>query len=266
MNDGIGGEWIEKTVLITVKAYPNPSRKYRETVCVAGVSDGKWIRLYPVQFRSLPFDKMFRKYELVRFRVKKHDSDSRPESYRPAQDEITRLAYLDVARDKGWQERKRLILPTASDSMCEILRLQETTGKSLGMFKPQDVHEFKMVKEEDEWSEAERFFQLALFGPNRPPVERLPFSFKYHYRCNDPHCKGHKMKIVDWEAAELYRSLRDKYKLGPREIEEKMRQKWLQQMFSPVRESYFYVGNMKAHPQSFIILGVFWPPKSVGLT
>ena len=27
----------KKTVLVTVKAYPNPSKKYGETVCVAGI-------------------------------------------------------------------------------------------------------------------------------------------------------------------------------------------------------------------------------------
>jgi hypothetical protein len=29
---------LERDVLITVKAYPNPSNKYQETVCVAGVT------------------------------------------------------------------------------------------------------------------------------------------------------------------------------------------------------------------------------------
>lgn len=43
----------KKTVLVTVKAYPNPSRKYGETVCYAGVdlSTGEWIRLFPIPFK-----------------------------------------------------------------------------------------------------------------------------------------------------------------------------------------------------------------------
>ena len=47
-------------VMITVKAAPNPSEKYGETVCVAGVSVDPshpgWIRLYPINFRYLEQD------------------------------------------------------------------------------------------------------------------------------------------------------------------------------------------------------------------
>lgn len=44
-----------KKVLITVKSYPSPSRRYGETVCVAGVDldSGRWVRLYPIPFRDL---------------------------------------------------------------------------------------------------------------------------------------------------------------------------------------------------------------------
>jgi hypothetical protein len=44
-------------VLIAVKTYPNPSSKYEETVCVAGIQldrgQPEWIRLYPVRFRNV---------------------------------------------------------------------------------------------------------------------------------------------------------------------------------------------------------------------
>lgn len=43
-------------VLITVKTYPIPSAKYDELVCTAGVTGaGDFIRLYPINFRDLPF-------------------------------------------------------------------------------------------------------------------------------------------------------------------------------------------------------------------
>ena len=62
-----------KKVLITVKAYPNPSKKYEETVCVAGidVDNGKWIRLYPITFRDLDENRRFKKYSIIQVRVKK---------------------------------------------------------------------------------------------------------------------------------------------------------------------------------------------------
>ena len=51
---------IEKTkILITVKTYPQFSSKYTETVCTAGMrEEGKWIRIYPVLYRSMDKDKM----------------------------------------------------------------------------------------------------------------------------------------------------------------------------------------------------------------
>ena len=49
----------KKTVLVTVKAYPNPSTKYVETVCCAGVDlpTGEWLRLYPIRYRDLEDNK-----------------------------------------------------------------------------------------------------------------------------------------------------------------------------------------------------------------
>ena len=45
-------------VFITVKAYPTLSYKYDELVCTAGITDeGKWMRIYPVPFRHLEWEK-----------------------------------------------------------------------------------------------------------------------------------------------------------------------------------------------------------------
>ncbi len=54
MGSAGGNEKIK--VLITVKTYPIPSARYDELVCTAGVTEtGDFIRLYPVNFRDLPF-------------------------------------------------------------------------------------------------------------------------------------------------------------------------------------------------------------------
>lgn len=74
-------KWETKRILITVKAYPQPSSRYGEAVCVAGITEkGKWIRLYPVQFRDLPQEKQFKKYEWIEAKVIKSSDDTRPES------------------------------------------------------------------------------------------------------------------------------------------------------------------------------------------
>lgn len=48
-------------VLITVKTYPIPSSKYDELVCTAGVTEaGDFVRLYPINFLDLPYDKQYK--------------------------------------------------------------------------------------------------------------------------------------------------------------------------------------------------------------
>jgi hypothetical protein len=44
-------------IVVTVKTYPNPSTKYDETVCTAGVDldTDIFVHLYPVRFRNLPY-------------------------------------------------------------------------------------------------------------------------------------------------------------------------------------------------------------------
>ena len=59
-------KWLEREALVTVKAYPNPSAKYFESVCVAAITrEEGWVRLYPVGFRSLPDQQRFKKYHRV---------------------------------------------------------------------------------------------------------------------------------------------------------------------------------------------------------
>ena len=76
---------MDKTrVLITVKTYPTLASKYDELVCTAGFrEDGSWVRIYPIPFRKLDFDKQFKKYDWVEVNLVRNSSDFRPESYRP---------------------------------------------------------------------------------------------------------------------------------------------------------------------------------------
>jgi len=63
-------------VFIVVKTAPNPSTKYRETVCTAGITEkGKWIRMYPIPYRYLTTDKWFSKYQWVALDIKKRPKE-----------------------------------------------------------------------------------------------------------------------------------------------------------------------------------------------
>jgi hypothetical protein len=248
---------LEREVLITVKAYPNPSKKYQETVCVAGVTKEEgWLRLYPVSFRHLPRGVQFKKYQIVRLRMRKHESDTRPESFRPDQHNFQLGEFISTGSE--WNDRKNWLLPTVKAAMCEILALQREKGISLGMFKPKEIRDLVFEKADREWGDI--INQLSLFENPGKPLEPVPFRFKYSYVCDDPHCKGHEQSIIDREACELYRKLKQG-ETSEQSLKAKMRQKWVDELWGKGRDSYLFVGNQRVHPRSFLILGVFWPPK-----
>ena len=101
-----------KKVLITVKAYPNPSKKYGETVCCAGIDTEtlQWLRLYPIPFRDLDNSQKFQKYSIIQVRCWKSTEDSRAESYKVDSDSIQKLSLLDTKNK--WQARKNIVLLT----------------------------------------------------------------------------------------------------------------------------------------------------------
>ncbi|GAH02492.1 unnamed protein product, partial [marine sediment metagenome] len=82
-----------RRVLITVKAYPNPSKTYGETVCCAGIDidTPQWVRLYPIPFRDLDRSKKFKKYTVIKVRCWKAHDDHRVESYKVDADTIEKL-------------------------------------------------------------------------------------------------------------------------------------------------------------------------------
>jgi hypothetical protein len=250
-----------KQVLITVKAYPNPSKKYVETVCCAGIDleTGQWIRLYPVPYRDLDSSKQFKKYTVIRVRCRKASDDTRVESYRIDSDSIEIVRWLDTKNN--WRQRQQVLLPTLSSSFCQILRDCET-GSSLGMFRPCDV-DFSWKKSTLK-NEAERescYTQLSFFDKQKNAIEEIPFDFYYHFRCAGVEdCPGHKLSVIDWEMGETYRNWRHTYGEGDL-LFSKIRQRWLDLMCADTNDVAFYVGNMARFRNQFMILGVFYPKK-----
>ena len=250
-----------RCILITVKAYPNPSRTYGETVCCAGidVDTFQWLRLYPILFRDLDGSQKFKKYTIIRVRCWKSPDDHRLESYKVDSDSIEKLLWLDP-KDK-WEARKKIVLNTASDSFCHILE-DTANNKSLGIFKPSNV-EFSWDKAQlgDETKRKACYTQLSFFDTKKKAIEQIPFAFYYHFKCqNISNCPGHKLPIADWEIGQAYRNWRYKYRPAEKLLQ-KIKQRWLNLMCAQKNDLYFYVGNMKRFHNQFMILGVFYPPK-----
>jgi hypothetical protein len=254
-----------------VKAYPALSTKYGEVSCVAGVeitAEGlRWIRLYPVPFRSLEDDQQFRKYQRVRLSVEAHRGDLRPETRRPNRDSIE-VHGAPISTKNAWEARRRFVEPLMAASMCEISRRQQQDKTSLGVFRPKRVIDFKI--EATSIDEAKRQIARAwsaqtslldgLGSEERTSqlreLEQIPWTFRYRYECTEPGCKGHSQKIIDWEIAQFYRRVRP-YS----DWHERMRKRWLDEVCDEDRDTAFFVGNMHQHPGSFLILGVWWPPR-----
>lgn len=250
-----------KTILITVKAYPSPSRKYGETVCCAGIDidTARWIRLYPIPFRDLDTSQKFKKYTIIRVRCRKAPDDHRPESYKVDSDSIEKLAYLDTKQN--WHSRKEIVLPTLSPSFCNIVQ-DIGQGKSLGVFEPSNTNFFwKKAILEDEAKRKACYAQLSFFDRKKKAIEQIPFDFYYDFKCNrDPNCPGHQLPIVDWEIGQAYRDWRRKYRVEA-QLLQKIKERWLDLICSRKNDPYFYVGNMKRFHDQFMVLGVFYPPK-----
>ena len=41
-----------------------------------------------------------------------------------------------------------------------------------------------------------------------------------------------------------------------------MRQKFVGELWAPDRDTVLFAGNMEQRPWNFLVLGIFWPPKS----
>jgi hypothetical protein len=246
-------QWETLEVLPVVKAYPEASKKYRTTVCVAAVTipEGRWVRLYPVRFTAYSEEKQFKKYQPFEVRAARNESDPRPESYRIDEDTI-RITGPVVDTKDDWSERKRLLYGARVSSLCELQRLQKVERKSLGMIRVARVTGFRTVEaDEEKYREANDQHEYAV------SLEALPFKFQYAFRCTDPTCRGHNCSVLDWEAYALYRRMVGKW--GESEAVEKVRQKYVDFICGSDKETYFYMGNMKAHPGSFLVLGAFYP-------
>jgi hypothetical protein len=94
-----------------------------------------------------------------------------------------------------------------------------------------------------------------LVRPLNPP----DFRFQIMFRCNDPSCTNtHVFSVFDWEVDALYYSL---WKRGDTTDQacEKVIAKLRDDVCAPGRDTYFFLGNIAAHPHRFTIVGLWYP-------
>jgi len=262
------GRPVRMRVLITVKAAPNPSEKYGETVCVAGLrldlDAGGWVRLYPVNFRELDSDGKFRKYDVVSLMARPNPGDPRAESWRPLMDTLKVETHLPP-----WQRRQRYIDEYVDGTMCGLIEAarERPPARSLAAIRPRKVTGID-IEPHGPWTADEQrkidayVNQLELPGIGRGPRTALdPPRFRgwYRYTCRAPGCGQHRQGIYDWEWVALQRNLAGR---SDTEARAALQARFLDEICAPSNDLVFFVGNQQKRPQGFMVLGAFYPPRA----
>ncbi|WP_410597867.1 hypothetical protein [Amycolatopsis sp. lyj-23] len=258
---------VTLNVLITVKAAPNPSEKYGETVCVAGLSIDPcrpgWVRLYPINFRELGGNETFKKYDIVSVKAVPARQDSRRESWRPQMHTLKVTGHLTP-----WTPRRRWLDPAISTdtTMCSLHRGATMASQSLALIRPRRITDLRVTRHAG-WTKEQQakindyVSQFSLFdNEDRTPLRAPRFAGTYHYQCAEPDCGGHKQGFIDWEfvAFQLLR-LRG---MDDDSAAKHLRRRFLDEICGPGHDVAFYVGNIAAHPRTFSVLGVYYPPRA----
>lgn len=254
-------DWTWMEVLVTVKAYPTVSTKYGEAVCVAGARlDGprsEWVRLFPVKFRDLEHDHRFAKYQVIRLRAQRHTTDTRRETWRPDVDSIEVVRF--VTAGGHWPERRAILEPLVGPTMCQLNRGRKggADAPSLGLVRPATVHGLK-VRPEEPWSAGqEATVCQGNLLTEKTDLVKSELAFSYHWTCQEPGCRGHKQKIVDWELGECERS----WGASGQALVDAVQRRWVGDLCGPRREPMFFVGDQHTRPGQFLVLGTFWPTR-----
>jgi hypothetical protein len=241
--------------------YPHPSKKYQETVCVAGVTEpGEWVRLYPVDYRYRPEHQRFRKWQWIEVALgeRGHGTDQRQESREPDLSTI-RLLGEPLSTKRKWRDRRAIIdaMPHRTVNQLEALFVSDRV--SLGIVRPTRVLDLKVTAVERDWPAKYQalWSQLRLFG-HQKPLTKIPYKFQYVFECEDSD-RPYQVMNEDWELGVLY--LKERDRLGSEEAAiASVRRNFFEVMFGEDRDTRFFMGTR--HPYNeWLVLGTFWPPR-----
>lgn len=267
-------------VLVAVKTYPNPSSKYDELVCTAGFVDvgenvSKWIRVYPVRFRHLPYSQQFRKYDWIELNLVRKRGDLRRESYSPklgVEEEIRTIGSVGTGKDGIWRERRQYALREVYDSMNELIgkAKEDQNWQSLATLKPREFVGFDVEEVDRDWDpkfsrdlRQQNLFEKidSRYDSKIEVVRKVPYRYYYSFLTEGDN-RPRKLMIEDWEISALYWNCLASAEGDERIANELVRQKYEDEILK--RDVYLFVGTTLANhikaPNPFVIVGVFWPP------
>lgn len=265
-------------VLIAVKTYPTLASKYDELVCTAGFrEDGTWVRIYPIPFRKLEYDKQYKKYDWIEIDIVPNGSDFRMESYRPYSIENSINIIGHIGTESNWHHRKEIVLKNVYTNLNTLIADAKNEEKytSLAVFKPTHIHKFIWEETEREWDKTKldklkaKALQLNLFADSDNPfevVKKLPYKFSFVF--SDDNGTKSTLMIEDWETGQLYWNCLKKHDGNEAKACADVKNKYFND-FAKTKDLYFFLGTTRAFhlvaPNPFIIIGTFHPTKEIQL-
>jgi hypothetical protein len=251
-------------IAVLVKAYPQPSQSYQETVCVAGIDldTGKLMRLYPVPYRTLRLDQQFDRYDCIQGRIFKATEDPRPESFKI---EPTSIRIERPGRNLSARSKVELWAHRVSPSLSALQADNVDSNVSLGVIAP-DAGSLRLrstpIAEADEQARLVAYAaaqQQSIFEelPNFVPL--IPeYVFRYRYTSDGVE---HQMQIIDWEIQAAWFSYKRKYGNDAMlHLKNAYTQKMAQQNL------HLVLGTTREHMRNFTIIGLLRstiPPNSL---
>jgi len=235
---------LEQTIIL-VKAWPQPSQKYGETVCCAGVTpEGEWRRLFPIRFRHLSGDAQFSRWDVVQYRPEAPRDDNRRESRRVDEASLAMVRKMPQRAREGFFDRLfRDSITTAAD-----------LGESLTLVRPKSLRFRWREKnaadlDEERKRRARTMKQGSLFDRELEAIEPCPFDLSMAF---EDEAGKHEMACGDWETAAAFFNLRRRY--GDEQALEHLRSTYEDEYSS--RGVALALGTVKKRPSQWLLLGI----------
>lgn len=228
-----------------MKAFPQYSTKYEETVCCAGITEhGEFKRLYPIRYRKLAKDAAFNRWDWVDFKYYAPLRDRRPESCHVLEDQIK----IDGKMPK--RDRSMFLNRYVSDSVDAAAN----KGMSLALIRPKNpkfiIKEKKasdLEKEMQKYREAVK--QKSLLEKDLKAIVPVRYRFKFKFHDGSG---SHTYTAGDWETSAMFNN--EEKRNGAEKAIERMERVFNEEY--PQKGMLFCVGNVARRPHTWTLLGI----------
>lgn len=231
--------------IILVKAWPQPSTKYGETVCCAGITpEGEWRRLFPIRFRHLTGNAQFKRWDLLEYQPAPPKADRRIESRHVHEQTLECVGRLHESK------RADMLAPLIRPSFKDAAN----RGESLTLIRPESFSFGWRAKtpsklEAEKSARDKTLAQGSLLERELAVLEPCPYDLIVSFTdASGPH----RMQCGDWETPAAFFKWKNLY--GEAEALKKLKDKYENEY---ARNGVaFAMGTMNRYPKTWMLLGI----------